>query len=173
VDGPPSSPMPPVNLAARKPDPALAAVLEAVVRLKACEELAQIGTWGMAVPSGEAIWSGSTYRLLGLEPDAVEPGADVFLERIHPEDRERVERICDLMLEPDGIPEERVSGECRVIRGDGSICKLRYYGRIERGDESGPAWWVGVIRDVSDGRMVERESRDEVEARARTLSERE
>ena len=60
-----------------------------------CEESAEHLT-----PNIELRWSDELYRLLGLTPGTVKPTPEVFLQAVHPEDRELVARSqCQAMFE--------------------------------------------------------------------------
>ncbi len=81
------------------------------------QRIAQLGNWDLYCPAVElsenfeqlpehrtpAIelhWSDELYRLLGLTPGTVKPAPEVFLQAVHPEDRELVARSqCQAMFE--------------------------------------------------------------------------
>ena len=59
--------------------------------LSESQRLTHIGSWEWDTVTNEVLWSDEMYRIYGLEPG---PGArnslHGFLERVHPDDRERV-----------------------------------------------------------------------------------
>ncbi len=81
------------------------------------QRIAQLGNWDLnctaieatenfqklpehLTPNIELQWSDELYRLLGLVPGTVKPTAEVFLQAVHPEDRELVARSqCQAMFE--------------------------------------------------------------------------
>ena len=127
--------------------------------LAVAEELAGMGTWELDLSSREVVWSEGMYRILGLPPAGegiVE--AEVF-ERVHPEDRERMERLMAEVAErPEAVPQAGIEHTVRMVRADGSVRELRALGRIERDDEE-PARWIGSVQDVTEQRLSERELR--------------
>ena len=57
------------------------------------QRLTHTGTWskGVLEPGGET-WSQEFCRILGLDPDEVEPSCANFLQSVHPEDRDELEK---------------------------------------------------------------------------------
>ncbi len=89
---------------------------ESESRLASAQRIARIGNWQRQLKTGELRWSDEIYRLFGVTRDEFEPTHARFLERIHPDDRDAVERSTteavnrvkpyslDLRLQlPDGI----------------------------------------------------------------------
>src|SRR5689334_10789059 len=79
------------------------------------QRLSHSGTFGWKVRSGELIWSDETYRILGFTPET-NPTLDLVLDRIHPDDPDRLQEIRDRaaqsgmdlnvehrLLTPDGV----------------------------------------------------------------------
>lgn len=54
------------------------------------EEMADIGLWEHDRQEDRIFWSDETYRIWGYNPQEIVPSMDIFLNRIHPDDRERV-----------------------------------------------------------------------------------
>jgi PAS domain S-box-containing protein len=123
------------------------------------EELARMGTWELDLESGKTLWSEGMYRILGLPPSEDGRTEEAVLEHVHPEDRERIERLlADVAERPELVPEAGIEHAVRMLRADGSVRELRALGRLER-DEDGPAWWIGTVQDVTEQRLSERELR--------------
>jgi len=89
---------------------------ESESRLASAQRIARIGNWQRQLKTGQLRWSDEIYRLFGVTRDEFEPTHARFLERIHPDDRDAVERSTaeavnrvkpyslDLRLQlPDGI----------------------------------------------------------------------
>src|SRR5688572_11258202 len=58
--------------------------------LEQAERLVQTGSWEWDIETDALLWSDNVFRLLGLEPGAVQPTPDYLVERTHPQDRERL-----------------------------------------------------------------------------------
>ncbi|HEV2492202.1 MAG TPA: PAS domain-containing protein [Terriglobia bacterium] len=57
------------------------------------QRLSHTGSWALNLSSGELYWSQETYRLFGFDPAKTTATLnEAFLERIHPEDRSRIEQ---------------------------------------------------------------------------------
>lgn len=69
------------------------------------ENMAQMGSRMIKVQSKEEVWSNQIFELLGLSPEKHIPSTDLYLNRIHPEDRGRIEqRLKALMAGQKGLP---------------------------------------------------------------------
>jgi len=72
---------------------------ENLERLDVAEAIAHYGTWEMNMNTGHVFWSKEQYRIMGYEPDSVQPSYDMVMSRMHPEDRDRahheIQRIID------------------------------------------------------------------------------
>src|SRR6478735_7546178 len=60
--------------------------------LERAEQLAQTGTWEWDLDTDVLSWSDNMFRLLGVEPGSVAPTPEYVIGRVHPDDRDRVER---------------------------------------------------------------------------------
>jgi PAS domain S-box-containing protein len=126
--------------------------------LAAAEDIAHIGSWELELSSPVGLWTDEMYRIHGLEPGAVEPGPELLLELMHPDDRDRIADLLRTVVErPDEVPAAGVTGEYRALRPDGTVVWVWFHGRVERDVSGRPARWVGTAQDLSDHRLTERE----------------
>jgi PAS domain S-box-containing protein len=100
-------------------------------------------------------------RLHGLPPEAVNETHEAWVRRVHPEDREAVERK---FLEAVAGAERQYKAEYRIIRpSDGETRWIRAVAEIER-DETGHALkMVGAHIDITDRKEAERAARESEE----------
>ena len=71
------------------------ALKESESRLKEAERIAGLGHWKF-VPKGQGlVWSDENFRLLGYCPGEVKPSRQKFIDRVHPDDRKRVNEAFD------------------------------------------------------------------------------
>ncbi|PAU95096.1 hypothetical protein CK503_02535 [Aliifodinibius salipaludis] len=63
------------------------------------QEVADIGLWEYDIKNNELMWSDETFRIWGYEPDEIVPSDAIFMERIHPEDRDKVRKKFKQSLE--------------------------------------------------------------------------
>lgn len=113
------------------------ALRQSELRLAEAQRLAQVGNWQMDLASGENLWSDQAYEILGYEPQAMVPTYDSFIDRVHPDDRDRVlhagqsrratgkpHAIEFRIVQPDGRQLD-VEHRCQVGYGnDGTISSL-------------------------------------------------
>jgi PAS domain S-box-containing protein len=75
------------------------------------------GLWDWPDTSKEALWwSPHTYELLGYGSEEIAPSATAMMERIHPDDREAVQRILDEHLQKAEVP---FDAQFRIITKSG------------------------------------------------------
>src|SRR5262249_25635253 len=98
--------------------------------------------------------------IYGLEPRSHPITLAFFLERVHPDDRARVQGEVAAALERGG----RFSHWERIIRPDGSVRELDTVGEVVSDAHRRPTGLIGTCRDVTDERR-----REEAAARAQRM----
>src|SRR3954468_8740628 len=122
------------------------------------EELAQMGSWEVDLETREALYSDGLYRILGEAPRATALGVEMIVDRAHPDDRDELRALLRLVREdPDAIPADGVTREYRWMRSDGALRDVRLHGHIEPAGEGHSRRWLGVVQDVTEQRLTERE----------------
>ena len=89
---------------------------------------------------------------------------DIWMELLHPDDREQILAAHDLHNET-GRPWSR---EYRLIANDGRVVWFRDVATLVRDDDGHPEHWLGVQLDITELKAVEgelRTARDELEQR--------
>ncbi len=120
--------------------------------LESAERVAQIGSWEWTPETGELLWSGNLFRLLGMEPGSMTPSPELVLEMTHPDDRERQTREVERVRR--GATYQRF--DYRIVRTDGSTRHLR--STLAEIDQQGkPHKILGTVQDVTDQRRTESE----------------
>ena len=97
--------------------------------------------------------------LLGIAPDEWTSRPDLFVERIHPDDRERV--LAELAHSHRSG--ERFVSEYRMIAEDGRIVFVRDEATVISDDAGRPMFMQGVMSDVTARRLAEQALRDSEE----------
>lgn len=108
-------------------------------------KISSIGTWDWDIPSGKLHWSEEVESMFGFDPDSFEGAYDAFIERVHPEDRERVMMAVDRCIE-NGVSYEL---EHRIVRPDGRIRWVLEVGDVVPDHAGRPVRMVGVVRDIT------------------------
>ena len=112
-------------------------------RLELALEASDIGTWDRDLDTGEYFWSDRFREIAGLPAD-LEPSADAFLDRLHPDDREEFVHAIAGHVERDAPWLHRA----RVVREGGEVRWVVARGR-RLGDESGTKI-VGTLIDETE-----------------------
>jgi putative addiction module CopG family antidote len=129
-----------------------AGLRESEERLRLAQEAAGIGIFDWDVSARQATWSAQMYRLHGVDP-ATPPErlTDAWLERLHPEDRDRAEVELRQLLQRPGS----FQIEARSLLPDGAPRWILGRGHVEYGAEGRPVRVVGVNIDVTELRRAE------------------
>jgi diguanylate cyclase (GGDEF)-like protein/PAS domain S-box-containing protein len=104
----------------------------------------EFGSFELDLTTGEARYSPGLRRILGA-PDDVELSSGLVLERVHPEDREVLERA----LGRSGRGDEPMRFEVRVRRFDDTERVVRGWGEAVTSPGGEPVRVVGTLQDVT------------------------
>src|SRR5246127_408220 len=133
--------------------------------LAEAQRLSHSGTFGWKVHTGELVWSDETYRILGFARET-NPTLDLVFDRIHPEDRDRLQQLRDRAAQ-NGMD---LDVEHRILLPDGVIKYLHVVAHAGK-DSSGTLEYMGVVSDITKRKLAEQErqalSRDLKESNAR------
>jgi PAS domain S-box-containing protein len=129
--------------------------------LAEAQKLSQSGTFGWKVNSGELVWSEETRRILGFSREA-NPTLDLVFDRIHPEDRDRMEQVKEHAVK-NGMD---IDVEYRLLLAGGIVKHVHSVAHAGR-DSSGNFEYMGVLSDMTERKRVDEERR----ALARKLEE--
>ena len=126
---------------------------ESEARSRLAVEATGLGTWHWDLITGELRWDECCKEMFGLPPDA-EVDYDVFLAGLHPEDRDRVDRVVRHAFDPES--DGRYEIEYRTIGvQDGVERWIAARGRAFF-DESGRAVrFIGTVLDITDRKRAE------------------
>ena len=119
------------------------------------QKLSRTGSWGWNVATGETYWSSETFRIFGVNPRDVKPSHQLFLQFVHPDDREHVERTFDKASRE----KSEFKTEFRIVLSDGFTKLVRSLGHPVP-EESGLARFAGAIVDVNEHKLAEEALRD-------------
>jgi PAS domain S-box-containing protein len=117
-------------------------------QLAVAQQITHIGSWEWDLRTNAVAWSDELYRIYGLEPQSCEITFDIFLSKLHPDDRPRVQREVGQALEKGG----RFAYPERITRPDGSMRYLDTVGEVARDADGQIAGLIGTCRDVTEDR---------------------
>ena len=115
-------------------------------QLDEAQTLAHLGRWSAGVEPDAAIdWSAECYRVFGIPLDAVVT-KPMFFARIHPDDRERMQRAIAEMIQSD----RTYDVEHRVRWPDGQLRWVHSRAIVDHDADARPTRMHGTIQDVTD-----------------------
>jgi len=120
-------------------------------RLTSAQEVAKIGSWETDLATLKVIWSAETYRIFETDPAHFQPTHPGFLERVHPEDREGVDRALTASFSvrtPCAI-------EHRIVFSDGRIKYVEERWQVVFDDAGKPLRALGTCQDITERRRSE------------------
>jgi two-component system sensor histidine kinase/response regulator len=124
-------------------------------QLSEIQSLAMLGSWEWDVATDTIDWSDELCRIFGVEPGHDPAGFADYLERVHPEDRARVEAAIQEAYHAGG----RFSIKHRLVRPDGPTRVLQGHGHVVMGEDRQPVKMVGTGQDITKGELMEEELR--------------
>src|SRR5713226_1527001 len=122
--------------------------------LAEAQKLSHTGSFGWNVSSGEIYWSEETYNIFQHDR-AVKPTLELVFQRIHPDDRDRVQQALDHATNE----KTDFDIEHRLLMPDGSVKYLRVLARALE-PSSGNLEYVGAVTDVTAAKQAEQTLRE-------------
>jgi PAS domain S-box-containing protein len=129
-------------------------------RLRDSQAIAHIGSWEWEVAADRAVWSDELYCIFGVPRAQPAPSLAGFMERIHPEDRERMAARVQKRLGKPGS----FADDFRIVRPDGEVRVVSAFGHVESDSAGRPVRVFGAAQDVTDQRRLGDELRQQREA---------
>jgi PAS domain S-box-containing protein len=122
--------------------------------LAQAQRLARMGSWAWQAPGRNALYlSTEWYRLFGFDPKDGMPSWEQRLQRIHPEDRARVQATTDRAI----AEKSDYEVEFRIVAPHMPIRFIHSVGQPAMSPSGELLQFVGVIMDVTDSRLAEEE----------------
>ena len=115
-------------------------------QLVEAEQLAQLGSWERDLVEDRMWWSDELYRIFGLVPDQSPPSYQALLDRIHPDDRGRLDRTVQRILADRGSFRMRI----RILRADKRVRVLQSRGEVLVDAAGRPMKIVGTAQDITE-----------------------
>jgi len=135
--------------------------------LAEAQRIAHLGSWSRDIINDVLSWSDEHYRLFGLNPREITPSFDLFLDFVHPEDRQLVRQAVDAALHEN----KPYSVDFHIIRHDGEARILHSQAEVAFDEMNKPITITGTARDVTEIRQAQavlRKERDQLEGSVKT-----
>lgn len=127
-------------------------IRQSEARLREAQRVAHIGSFERDLRSGESLWSDESFNIFAIEPSDTVPYS-TFLERIHPDDRERVIGLAQTAI----AMGNKFESQYRIVLPDGTERIIRAIGEVRYDEDGSPTKLTGTGQDVTERVELERE----------------
>ena len=125
--------------------------------LNRAQAVANTGSWRLDLRRNELLWSDETYRMFGIQA-GTPLTYEVFLSKVHPEDREYVDKKWQAALRG-----ERYDIEHRILV-NGEVKWVREKAELDFNEERVLLSGFGTVQDITERKEMEQELRSTLEA---------
>jgi len=129
-------------------------------RLRLALEAGSAGGWDYDLKTGEDVWFGTAHAQLGMTPDETSGSRKEFWDRVHEDDRKRVEHALQVAKEK----REEFAEDVRIVWRDGTTHWLRSRGRFQYAANGEAERSLGISLDITERKMAEDRLREYEEA---------
>jgi PAS domain S-box-containing protein len=129
------------------------------------QRLSQTGSWARCVSTGDIYFSLESCRIFGLDP-ATKMTLDILLNRLHPEDRLKLEEVIRQATSGSSDFET----DYRILRDDGSTRHIHVLGHPVKNAAGNLSEFVGTLMDVTD-QMASRKALEDAFAEINRLKD--
>ncbi len=120
-------------------------IVQGLERYQLAAEAGGIGTWLWDSQTNQSVWDDVELRLLGVEPAEFDGTADLFWQRLHPEDRSRVRAALERVVDAG----EEFVDEFRIILPDQQTRWIAARGRRIFNGQNGQSYVIGINFDIT------------------------
>src|ERR1700746_1818040 len=120
-------------------------------RLQLAMEAGAAGGWDYDLKTGQDVWFGAAHAQLGMTRDETLGSPKEFWDRVHEDDRERLEHALQVAKEK----HEDFGEDVRVVWRDGTTHWLRSRGRFHYAANGEPERSVGISLDITQRKQAE------------------
>lgn len=125
---------------------------ESEKKLKEAQRIAHLGNWIYDVKSNKVEWSNEVYQIFGYNSQQIDPSFDLFLQAVHPDDRELVSKTVHDCL----VNNSSFLIEHRIVTPSGDIRFVQKRGEIIFNEKSEPMRVIGIVQDITEQKERER-----------------
>jgi diguanylate cyclase (GGDEF)-like protein/PAS domain S-box-containing protein len=113
--------------------------------LNKAQELAHLGNWVWDISATTLWWSDEIYRMLGFKPQEFKASYKRFLEQVHPDDRDAVEKAVNQAL----LNQADYRIVYRLVQADGNIRHVLEEGSAEY-ENAKASKMTGTVQDITE-----------------------
>jgi PAS domain S-box-containing protein len=127
------------------------------------QRVAHLGGWVWDIVGGTTTWSDELYNIFGITPEQLDGNAyDAFLDFIHPQDRDHVDRAMQAAL----ADRSHFCLEYRIVRPEGTVRTVEARAAVICDEARLPAKMLGVSQDITERKQVEEKLKWELRVNA-------
>ena len=128
--------------------------------LQKAEQLGGLASWNWDVQEDQGYWSDNLYRMVGMEPQSVTPNQVLFMQVIHPDDRERIAKVHQAALKSDtNLGVNDYQDDFRLMRADGMITAVHARIVVEYDSGGNATKMSGILLDITERQQIQKELR--------------
>ncbi|HET7215614.1 MAG TPA: PAS domain S-box protein, partial [Terriglobia bacterium] len=120
--------------------------------LAEAQTLSHTGSWRWNVASGKVVWSPEYFAILGFNPEKDHPSYQLYLDRIHPEDRPTIREARRAAAEG----KKDFEAEYRLLLPGGLIKHVHSIGHCSV-YQTGDVEYIGAVMDITERKRAEEE----------------
>ena len=136
-----------------------AVLRESEQRLRRAQKVAHLGDWELDSVHNRLSWSDEVYRIFGLKPQEFGATYEAFLERVHPDDRQKLDDAYGSSLREN---RDTYEIEHRVIRKDTGEVRVVHEQCVHFRDATGKIIRsIGTVHDITERKQAEEALRRE------------
>ncbi len=128
------------------------ALHESDARLKAAQQLAQLGSWELDLTNNALTWSDEIFHVFEIDQAHFGASYEAFLHAIHPEDRELVNTTYSESVKN----RTAYHIEHRLLLPDGRIKYVAERGETSYGPNGNPVRSIGTVQDITAQKEYEK-----------------
>jgi PAS domain S-box-containing protein len=119
-------------------------------KLLTAQKLAKLGYWQLQLEGNNLYWSDEVYNIWGVNKESFEVNLNLFLETIHPEDKESFEK--EQLASVSG--EKEHDFEHRILLPDGCVKWVHEMGKLFKDENGKPILFEGTVQDITDSQIA-------------------
>jgi PAS domain S-box-containing protein len=123
--------------------------------LEAGQKLSHTGSWVWNLAGGEIKWSREHFLIFGADPEKDKPCTPLFWSRVHPDDRDRLEKHVNQAVRE----KLEFEHEFRLVLPDGTLKYVSGIGRPVLDEAGNLTTFIGTTMDITQRTRAEEELR--------------
>ena len=124
--------------------------------LNHAQHIAQIGSWEWDVKNDVLNWSEAAFRVFAIDPIAFDKNYHSFLNSVHPQDREQVDRAIKEAL----ADSKQISIDHRILIAEGTTRYVHTEAKVICDKSGRPLWVTGTVQNITERKLQEEQIRE-------------